>query len=661
MALFAALVAIAAPLALVLLEGLVGLAGPGAARWVHRLLVAALFALLALVASKRVTGGVGAVPVAALAGVLATIAYCRSAAFRSLLSLLGIAPLVIVALFLLRPSMATLLRPDAADGIAEVAIGSPAPVVFVVFDEFSGLSLMDEKLDLDAARYPGFARLARDSYWFRNATTVNFRTETAVPALLSGLYPTDKRLPLYGDHPNNLFTLLGGSYDVIAMETLTRLCPQRLCRSEATASMSERLRSLLVDAAVVEGHVLLPAPWAAALPPIDERWAGFGGAREGSADAARRRGRQAQGADSAAPHIQTLLRTDRAQLFSQFLDAIGGGDDARPRLYFLHILLPHTPWSYLPSGRRYGGGTALDGVRNGIFVDDPWRVTLAVQRYLLQVGYADRLVGQLIARLEAVGLYDRAMVVVTADHGVSSIPGEPRRSLGATGYPELLSVPLFVKLPGQSVGVVSDRNVEIIDILPTVAHGLGARVPWRTDGRSALDETAAERREKRFAKSFDDGVEWRTFDKDLPEKQRSVGRLVEIFGTGTTRPGGVYAIGPYHDLVGRPVPPEAPVDPALGVSHDVGPFRNVRLDSSVPARLSGTVIGGEARSMHLAIGVNGTIAAVTRTSAAARRRPFTAMLSDTALRDGSNEIEVLEIRDEDGHPALYRIPHTSRR
>ena len=41
-------------------------------------------------------------------------------------------------------------------------------VVFVVFDEFSVASLMDESLHVDPVRFPNFASLAQTSTWFRN-------------------------------------------------------------------------------------------------------------------------------------------------------------------------------------------------------------------------------------------------------------------------------------------------------------------------------------------------------------------------------------------------------------------------------------------------------------------------------------------------------------
>ena len=53
----------------------------------------------------------------------------------------------------------------------------------VIFDELPLTSLMDEKRQIDPVRYPNFAALADDGYWFRNATTVTDYTVQAVPAI----------------------------------------------------------------------------------------------------------------------------------------------------------------------------------------------------------------------------------------------------------------------------------------------------------------------------------------------------------------------------------------------------------------------------------------------------------------------------------------------
>ena len=86
---------------------------------------------------------------------------------------------------------------------------------------------------IDAARYPNFAALARDSNWYRNATTIDELTD-AVPALLTG---RDRGLPAADRDrlPRNLFTLLGGAIDTQRDEPTTDLCPSGLPGPGASA------------------------------------------------------------------------------------------------------------------------------------------------------------------------------------------------------------------------------------------------------------------------------------------------------------------------------------------------------------------------------------------------------------------------------------------
>ncbi len=90
------------------------------------------------------------------------------------------------------------------------------PIVFVVFDALPSPMLMKPGGGLDAERYPGFAELARDATWYRNATTVHDSTVKSIPAMLDGRWPSNLRRPLVGDHPVNLFTLLRDRYRIWA-------------------------------------------------------------------------------------------------------------------------------------------------------------------------------------------------------------------------------------------------------------------------------------------------------------------------------------------------------------------------------------------------------------------------------------------------------------
>ena len=143
----------------------------------------------------------------------------------------------------------------------------------------------------------------------------------------------------------------------------------------------------------------------------------------------------------------------------------------RPPFYYIDVLMPHHPYVWLPSGRRC---VSPDAEIPGLFGDNMWRnnpalVDRAWQRYLLQVGYTDLLIGRLIRKMKATGLWDRALLVILPDHGVSFVPGNSRRmatrvTLGGIGV-----IPLFMKLPGQKLGRRVDEHVQTIHVLPTVA------------------------------------------------------------------------------------------------------------------------------------------------------------------------------------------------
>ena len=51
--------------------------------------------------------------------------------------------------------------------------------VFVIFDQLPLTSIMADDDTIDVAHYPGFAALAADATWYRNATTVAEQREVA--------------------------------------------------------------------------------------------------------------------------------------------------------------------------------------------------------------------------------------------------------------------------------------------------------------------------------------------------------------------------------------------------------------------------------------------------------------------------------------------------
>ena len=294
------------------------------------------------------------------------------------------------------------------------------PVVVIAFDEFPVDSLLRPDARIDSIRYPGFGRLARIATWFRNAFSVQDQTSVALPAILDGRAPWPGLRPTFRDHPRNLFTLLAAhGYRVSASEPFTRICPPLICP-----------------------HALL-------------------------------------GGGGPAP----FFLSNRVTRFEAMVRSIR--PTRRPRLIFHHQILPHQPWSFLPSGREYQGDPDPwdRGLSSSLGFDDVFLTHQNQQRHLLQVGFVDREIGHLLDRLERVHLLKRALVVVTADHGIGFDVGvADRRSISRDNIAEVAPVPLFVKAPGQRQGRTDRAYVSTLDVVPTIADVLRLGPPL-ADGR----------------------------------------------------------------------------------------------------------------------------------------------------------------------------------
>jgi hypothetical protein len=638
------LVSLGTPLVLLALEEIVGLFGDAPRRGAHLVIVAALCAAVCLPGLGRLAPSAGAA-VLATAGVLggaAAFLYAWFAAVRTFVTVLAPAIALFPGLFLLHPSTMALRRPALAAGIAGGARAGGVPVVVVVFDEFSSAALMNDAREIDPVWFPNFFALARDATWYRNATSVAGETEQAVAGILTGRYP--ERYPARdpANRARNLFTLLGGAYELHVTESYVPYCPPEVCASNADERrLVGGFASLPRDLATLYLHIVVPAPMRAGLGDLThplllvrhdservQRIAGF---------LRRERVRKAHWLESPM---------ERAQRFARYLDSIDG--PPRSVLYYLHVMLPHGPAVHMPSGRLWTVKGFAEVRREG----ERTSLVAEYQRYLLQVGYVDTLVGRLVARLETTGLYDAALVILVADHGVSHRPDAPRRVATRRNYCDIMAVPLFVKLPGQRVGNVSDRNAELVDILPTIGRALGMEIPWATDGQALGDVALAERPRKVFVAGPHWELEAGLYDDarrliaaprldasclDLVEKRRWV-------GSGATQAVPV-AVGPEPSLIGRRVDDigvggDTPMTVALALP--------VRGDASAtdatvaPTLVAGSIAGPDvgAADLQLAIAINGVVRAVPGTLAHGGGRDFLTIVPETAFTAGDNVVEI---------------------
>jgi arylsulfatase A-like enzyme/Tfp pilus assembly protein PilF len=103
--------------------------------------------------------------------------------------------------------------------------------------------------------------------------------------------------------------------------------------------------------------------------------------------------------------------------------------------------------------------------------------------YCGELAYADEQIGHVFEELKKQGVYDRTLIVVTADHGEGLLDhGEPTHSLLI--FDSTIHVPLIVRMPDSPEGQRFHRLTSTVDILPTVMDLLGFETPSDVQGRS---------------------------------------------------------------------------------------------------------------------------------------------------------------------------------
>jgi Sulfatase len=487
---------------------------------------------------------------------------------------------------------------------AQSAVGRP-PVVVVVFDEFPTDDLLGPDGRIDAERFPNFAELASMSTWFPNGHTVYDSTFKAVPSILDGRLPKPKTAADVRSHKPSVFHLMDRlGYDVFKVESSSAVCPPDICPGARTRR-----------------------------PGVLARLAGGG----------------------------------RPARFHQWVGAIRRRPE--PAFYFQHALMPHEPWIYLPSGRqvRPAGNDPIELNKLPGFDQADLSVHNHL-RHLLQVGYTDHQVGELLARLRRTGLLRRSLIIVTADHGYSFQVGvRSRRLLSDRNVEEIAPVPFFVKAPGQTKGRVDQSLVRNVDIVATIADLLGSPMFYKQDGHSAF--SAATRARKAFS------VRTRDFAKvvriGLPEMQRRRElwrqRWARLFGTGIESEvlygdpwAMAYRIGPNSELLGRRVAAvPARTSPLRAGLENAALFRHVsRSAKYFPTLVTGPLQGvpfGEHRDV--AVAVNGRIRAVGRSFDLwfKGREFYSVLVPESALRTGRNRIQVFEVLPSGAIARLQRL------
>jgi arylsulfatase A-like enzyme/Tfp pilus assembly protein PilF len=132
-----------------------------------------------------------------------------------------------------------------------------------------------------------------------------------------------------------------------------------------------------------------------------------------------------------------------------------------PTFVWIHLYDPHAPYD----------------------PPQPYASRYKAQPYDGEIAYSDFALGKLFTQLRLLGLYDKAVIVFTADHG-ESLGEHGERGHGVFLYDETIHVPLLLKEQQATGGKHVDARVELADILPTILDLAGIAIPKEVQGHS---------------------------------------------------------------------------------------------------------------------------------------------------------------------------------
>jgi len=274
---------------------------------------------------------------------------------------------------------------------------------------------------------PNIDRLARDGQLFENCVSQAPETRPSLASLLTGFLPHETRV----------------------MDT--HVLP------EGVTTLAEILRARGHRSVAVTSNYVLKSAWG---------WSqGFEVYDDTMESRERVRG---------VPERTAKDTTDRAiALLERY--------HADPLFLWVHYEDPHAP--YTPPGdlarlfddpsqeprplRLNPGLSGQGGIPAHQQLDGERDYNFYVARYDAEVRYMDRELGRLLDALELLGLYDRALIVLTADHGEAMGEKDYYFAHIEQLFHGLLHVPLILRYGSELSGRRTDF-VQLLDVLPTI-------------------------------------------------------------------------------------------------------------------------------------------------------------------------------------------------
>jgi len=199
------------------------------------------------------------------------------------------------------------------------------------------------------------------------------------------------------------------------------------------------------------------------------------------------------GLDYSVPPAQEWLRENAGSRFFMFLHGYDAHGQYDPPEGYRKVFVDEKYKGAMKGGKEEQGELRELGLANkykpgskGEAVLDlhPSDFEYHAALYDEKIQDADARLATFFETLKELGLDEKTIVVVTADHG-EEFGEHGYLDHGPTLYDELIHVPLVIKVPGYQGARITEQ-VRNVDILPTVADLIGQELPFMTHGTSVM-------------------------------------------------------------------------------------------------------------------------------------------------------------------------------
>jgi choline-sulfatase len=166
-------------------------------------------------------------------------------------------------------------------------------------------------------------------------------------------------------------------------------------------------------------------------------------------------------------HVSYTQPHDSYQSVPKYLNQYIGTEIAPPRLAKEPIPNPVTDWL---------------AVHHGIdqFPPSDERIRASREAYYAMITHLDEFVGEIVAELKLLGLYDDTLIIFTSDHG--DMMGERNMWFKRTFWEHSVKVPLVFHQPSRFAPRRVARSVTLADLCPTLSEIGGAEEPSKEWG-----------------------------------------------------------------------------------------------------------------------------------------------------------------------------------